>query len=108
MAYDPHQHRAFIGGIWLIGFGILFATRAWWPGIMFVIGITLLFEGWLRRQPWYGFQAGFWSILIGIWALTRFNMAVFFIGLGISMIVGALIKPSPFSKPKAILDDRFE
>ncbi len=70
MRYDPNQHRAFIGGIWLIGFGILFATRAWWPGIMFVIGITAIIEGWLRRQPWYGMQAGFWSILIGVWALT--------------------------------------
>ena len=78
MRYDPNQHRAFIGGIWLIGFGILFATRAWWPGIMFVIGITAIIEGWLRRQPWYGIQAGFWSILIGVWALTRFNLAVLF------------------------------
>jgi hydrogenase/urease accessory protein HupE len=108
MRYDPNQHRAIIGGIWLIGFGILFATRAWWPGIMFVIGITALFEGWLRRQPWYGIQVGFWSIFIGLWALARFNMAFLFIGLGISTIVGALVRPNPFSKPEPILDDRLE
>jgi hydrogenase/urease accessory protein HupE len=108
MPLDPNQHRAIIGGTWLIGIGILFATRAWWPGIMFLIGITAILEGWLRRQTWYGIQAGFWSIFIGLWALTRFNIAVLFVGLGISTIVGALVRPSPFSKPKPILDDRFE
>ena len=63
------QHKAFIGGIWLIGLGILFATRFWWPGIMFLIGITAIVEGWLRRQPGMD-PGGFWSILIGVWALT--------------------------------------
>src|SRR5437764_14647645 len=103
MRYDTSQHRAFMGGIWLIGFGILFATRAWWPGIMFLIGITAIFEGWLRRRPWYGIQAGFWSILIGIWALARSNLPVFFIGLVIATIIVALAKPNPFSKPAPIL-----
>jgi hypothetical protein len=53
-------------------------------------------------------QVGFWSIFIGIWALARFNIAVFFIGLGIATIVGALVRPNPFSKPEPILDDRLE
>jgi hypothetical protein len=35
-------------------------------------------------------------------------MAVLFIGLGISAIVGALIRPNPFTKPEPILDDRLE
>src|SRR5258708_6066645 len=108
MRPDTQQRRAVIGGIWLIGFGILFATRFRWPGIMFLIGITAVFEGWLNRQTWYGVQAGFWAIFIGIWALTRFSLAVLFIGLGISTIAGALVKPNPFSKPKPFVDSTLE
>jgi hypothetical protein len=102
------QHRAILGGIWLIGIGILFATRSWWPGIMFVIGITAIFEGWFQRQPWYGVQGGLWMIFIGLWALTRFSLAFLLVGLGISAIAGALVKPNPFSKPKPFVDSSLE
>ena len=32
-------------GIWLIGIGILALTNFWWPGIMFVIGLSMLMSG---------------------------------------------------------------
>jgi hypothetical protein len=108
MQVDPQQHRAIIGGIWLIGFGLLFATRLWWPGIMFLIGVTAVIEGWLNRQPWYGSQAGLWCIFIGLWALVRFNIAFLFVALGVSTIVGALVKPNPFAKPKPFADHTLE
>ena len=75
---------------------------------MFLIGITADHRRMAERQTWYGVQAGFWAIFIGFWALTRFNMAFLFVGLGISTIVGALVKPNPFSKPKPFVDDSLE
>jgi hypothetical protein len=108
MSYDPQGRRAVMGGIWLIGLGILFATRFWWPGIMFLIAITAVFQGWLNRQTWYGVQAGFWCAFVGVWALVRYSFAFLLVGLGISVIVGSLLKPSPFSKPKPFADNSLE
>ncbi len=102
------QQRAILGGIWLIGLGILFATRFWWPGIMFLFALTAIIEGWLNDQPWYGAQAAYWSAFIGVWALFRFNLAFLLVGLGISTIIGALVKPNPFTKPKPFVDSSLE
>ena len=75
---------------------------------MFLIAITAIIEGWLKDQPWYGIQAAYWSAFIGVWALARFNLAFLFVGLGISTIVGAIVKPNPFSKPKPFVDSSLE
>jgi hypothetical protein len=105
---DSGIRKSLIGGIWLIGIGVLFATRFWWPGIMFLIAITACIEGWLRDQSWYGIQTGFWSAFIGFWALARFSLVFLFIGLGVSVVLGALVKPSPFAKPKPFVDSSLE
>jgi hypothetical protein len=105
---SKQRRRAVIGGLWLIGLGILFATRAWWPGIMFVIAATAIVEGYFNGQPWFGIQAGYWSAFIGVWALIGYSIVFLFVGLGVSSILGALIKPSPFSKPKPFVDGSLE
>lgn len=96
----PNQRaNALVGGIWLIGLGMLFATRFWWPGIMFVIGIAAVVQCWIRGHPLYAMHAGFWAIFIGFWAVFKFSMAFFFVGLGAYVILSALLGPSPLRKP---------
>jgi hypothetical protein len=102
------RHGMVLGGLWLIGLGILFATRAWWPGIMFVIAATAIVEGYFNDQRWYGVQSGYWAAFIGVWALFRFSLVFLLVGLGISSILGALIKPNPFTKPKPVVDRSLE
>jgi hypothetical protein len=103
MTYDmAHKQKVADGvtaGVWLIGIGILFATGYWWPGIMFLIGFTAIFQGWARGLPWYSVHGGFWAIFIGIWAALGFSMAFFFISLGVWVILVAMLKPPPFQKP---------
>jgi hypothetical protein len=96
---QQHQANRLIGGIWLIGIGILFATRWWWPGIMFLIGITAIVQCWVRGHPLSAMHGGFWALFIGVWAIFRFNVAVLFVGLGISVILAALFGPNPLRKP---------
>jgi hypothetical protein len=96
------------GGIWLIGLGILFYTGMWWPGIMFVIGVSAIAQGLVEGRGWYSFQGGLWSIAIGIWAYYKFNMAIFFVALGVSMVVMALARPPMFEKPKPFTDNTLE
>ena len=38
------------GAIWLIGLGILAFTGHWWPGILLLVGISMVF-GTLWREP---------------------------------------------------------
>jgi hypothetical protein len=50
--YRHHSPRAqaLVGAVWMIGLGILFLTGKWWPGIMILIGLTMvlgaLARGW--------------------------------------------------------------
>ena len=92
------------GGIWLIGLGILFYTGYWWPGILFVIGVTSIVEGLVKGQGWYAFQGGFWCIAIGVWAMFHYNFALLFIAIGVSMVLAAIVRPPGFSKTKPYAD----
>jgi len=102
------RHRGVLTGIWLIGLGLLFATRAWWPGILFLVAATAVLEGYYNGKPWYGLQAAYWSAFIGVWALFRFSIVFLFVGLGLSFILGALVKPNPFAKPEPFVDGSLE
>ena len=104
MAMSSERAGQLTGGVWLIGLGLLFYTHYWWPGIMFVIGASAIVEGLVKGRGWYAFQAGFWSIAIGVWAVFEFNIAVFFVALGLSMVLMALVRPPGLGKPKPLTD----
>ncbi len=46
--------RSFRGAFWLIGLAILFFWGHWWPGILILVGLSIILEGILRTvaQPW--------------------------------------------------------
>jgi hypothetical protein len=98
-----HQHaqqaNAITAGIWLIGLGVLFATRFWWPGILILIAVTMIIQGWSFGRKWDAMHGAFWMILIAVWGMFRFSMAFFFVALGIYVIFAALIKPDVMRKP---------
>jgi hypothetical protein len=101
MWWTSERANAVTGGIWLIGLGILFATKFWWPGILFLAGITAIVQGSARGAGWAPLHGGLWLILIACWAMMRFSLVVMFVALGVYVIIAALIKPSPFQKPYA-------
>ncbi|HEV3164073.1 MAG TPA: hypothetical protein VGZ22_08580 [Isosphaeraceae bacterium] len=86
--------------VFLIGLGVLFATGYWWPGIMFVIGVTSIAHGLAQGHGWYAFQGAVWTIGLGVWFALGTNIATLFIIIGISMLVGALVRPPMFAKPQ--------
>jgi hypothetical protein len=99
MWWTSQRANAVTGGIWLIGLGVLFATKFWFPGILFLTGITAIVQGSGRGSGWQSVHGGVWLILIAAWAMMRFNMTVFFVVLGVYVIIAALMRPSPFHKP---------
>jgi hypothetical protein len=99
MWWTSQRANAVTGGIWLIGLGVLLATKFWFPGILFLAGITAIVQGSGRRPGWQSVHGGLWLILIAAWAMMRFNMTVLFVGLGVYVIIAALMKPNLFHKP---------
>jgi hypothetical protein len=99
MKGQSQQANAVTAGIWLIGLGILFATRFWWPGFLILIAITMIVQGWCLGRRWETLHGAFWMILIAVWAMFRFGMAFFFIALGVYVIFAALVKPDMMQKP---------
>ncbi|QPC82742.1 hypothetical protein G4Y79_24170 [Phototrophicus methaneseepsis] len=54
------------GGVFLIGLAMLFLTHWWWPGIMFVVGATIIARTIAEGQPWTSATGAFWVIGIGV------------------------------------------
>ena len=108
MKISAHQANAIGSAIWLVGIGVLIVTGYWWPGIMFLIGIYSIVQGLVEGRGWYAFQAGFWSIAVGVWALTNFNILAIFVTIALSGLIGAFFKPPMFAgkpEPDPSLDD---
>ncbi len=99
MWWNSQRANAVTGGIWLIGLGVLLATRYWFPGILFLAGITALIQGSAHGSGWQPMHGGLWLLLIAAWAMMRFSPVVLFVGLGVYVIIAALMKPNPFHKP---------
>jgi hypothetical protein len=89
------------GGVMLIGLGVLFATHYWWPGILFVVGACALAQGLVEGRGWYALQGAIWLFAMGVWFALGSSLAVLFVALGASMILGVLIRPPFAAKPKA-------
>ncbi|MCB9136428.1 MAG: hypothetical protein H6636_13450 [Anaerolineales bacterium] len=69
-------------GVWLIGIGILALTNTWWPGIMFVIGTSVLVSGSL--------QGALWLFGIGVLAIFDFWWPGILFLVGLSILAGTL------------------
>lgn len=61
------------GGIFLIGLGVLVFTNWWWPGIMFVIGLSSGGELIFRGKIWRGIGtiAFFSAIPFIVWVVQE-------------------------------------
>lgn len=98
MWWTVERAHAVTCGIWLIGLGVLFATHYWFPGILFLAGITAIVEG-SARDGWQSVHGGLWILIIACWAMMQFSLTVFFVAMGVYMIIAAFLRPSPFQKP---------
>jgi len=81
------------GGIWLIGIAVLAVTGWWWPGIMVLIGISVLVgglqsgHGWER---WGGLQGAIWTFGIAVIAIFNWWWPGIMVLVGLSAILGAI------------------
>ena len=82
------------GAIFLIGLGVIALLNYWWPGIMFVIGASLIARSVAQGKTWQNATGALVVIAIGlIFALQDFIGGVSFwplilIGTGLVMLFG--------------------
>ena len=98
---DKEKRRkgdAISGGILLIGLGVLLFTGWWWPGIMFVVGLSsgagLIFRG--KAAQGIGTLALLWSIPIGIWIIQKAEIPWLLVGPMILIGVGVIVLVKAF------------
>jgi len=99
MTCYSQRASALTAGIWLIGLGLMIATKAWLLGILLLLGITVIVQGWSSGRQRQVMRGGMLAIAIGIWAACKFNVALLFVGLGAYIIYTALLRPDPVRKP---------
>jgi hypothetical protein len=95
------QAGAITSAVWLVGIGVLIVTGWWWPGIMFLIGIAAIIQGFVAGRGWYAFQGGLWTLGIGVWALFGYNILVLFCLIALSGLLGAFVRPPGLAKKQA-------
>ena len=102
MRSDHDRSRILTLGVWLIGLGILFETRLWWPGILFLGAAAALIQAWTAYGPEDRrtmTRVGVTLALIGFWSLVRFSVAFLLVGIGVWVVVSALRTPAISGKP---------
>ncbi len=81
------------GGVFLIGLGLLFTgVVSFWPGILFVMGMSNIARGMAEGRAWYNVSGGLWLIGLGVVFLFNFSWPLILILIGLSMLVGYSFK----------------
>ncbi|GAB5490768.1 MAG: hypothetical protein Phog2KO_09830 [Phototrophicaceae bacterium] len=74
------------GAIFLIGLGLLLVTGWWFPGILFVIGISSLVGAVREDSDWRNSGTAIWMIGLGLIFWLNLPWAMIFVMIGLSML----------------------
>jgi hypothetical protein len=116
MMYSSKGHESFMDsvkqrsgeistGIFLVGLGIIWVTGNWFPGLLFVIGVSSIAQALGEGKAWYAAQGGLWAIGIGLVFSFGFSLPLLLILIGASTILGYWCKPPMFDGEKRKHDD---
>lgn len=101
LSHDRAQ--TFSGAVFLVGLGFLFLINHLWPGILFVVGLTILVQGLVEGRAWHASKGAFWTIGLGLIFEIGANGATF-IGLLLMLVglgtIASMFQPPPFLEPK--------
>jgi len=98
------------GGIFLIGFGVLFLVDGidFWPWILVVIGLASLPASVAREGLWAGSQGFIWMAGLAVLFASNAFWPGILILIGLSIIIGSLVRPPALDKAKRKRDDTLD
>lgn len=76
------------GGVFLIGLALLFMTGDFFPGILIVIGLSVLAKGIAEGKQLNEISGWAWLIGLGVVFTLGFSFPLLLIGLGVWMLFG--------------------
>jgi hypothetical protein len=82
-SWSGPQLAPLIGAVWLIGLGILFLTKTFWPGILVLIGITSFLQYAGRGNTQQGARVALFFVGLTALFLTKFTFPGILIFLGV-------------------------
>ncbi|WP_165075711.1 hypothetical protein [Paludisphaera rhizosphaerae] len=85
--------------VWLVGLGVLYASKRFWPGILFLAGATALIQAYYYPERRNTGRFGVFMILLGLWAMLRLSLPFLLIGLGVYLIFSSLSSMGAGRKP---------
>ncbi len=102
MDSDLGVSKGFSGAILLIGLGVLFLVDGipFWPWILVVLGLAGLPESIAQKGLWAGMQGVVWMAGLAVLFATGKFWPGILILIGVSTLVGALVRPPAFEKHK--------
>lgn len=94
--------------MFVIGLGVLFLTGWWWPGILFVAGAASAAQAISEGRRWYAAQGAVWAFGMGLVFAFGFNLPLFFILIGVSMLLGYNMRGGRRQSRDDDEDDRYD
>ena len=88
------------GGVFLIGLAVLAVFNWWWPGIMFLLGLTTLVGSASARQPRAGLYGALWMFGIAVIALLGWWWPGMLFLVGIMVLLSPLLTAGGAGRPR--------
>lgn len=76
------------GAVFLVGFGLIFITGWWFPGMLFVIGAASMAGALANNAHWSTAHGALWMIGLGLIFWLNLPWGVIFVVLGLSILFG--------------------
>ena len=75
------------GGVFLIGLAVLFMSGDFFPGILFVVGLSALAKETAMGKRWQS-SGALWLIGLGLVFSFGFSLPLLLIGIGLALLMG--------------------
>lgn len=102
----PESPTRLLVAVWLIGLGVLYVSKRFWPGILFLVGASALIQAYHDPGRRNTGRFGVFMILLGLWAMLRLSLPVLLIALGVYLIFSSLSSTS--RRRKSQIDQSFD
>ena len=80
------------GAIFLIGFGLLFITGWWWPGMLFLIAASQMARAMSEGQHWSTATSALWLAGIGLIFTFHLSWGFIWVMIGFGMFAAYMLR----------------
>ena len=80
------------GAVFLIGLGLVWITGWWFPGMLFVMGASIMASAIVNNHPWTSATGALWMFGLGTIFWLNLPWGFIFLLIGLSMFCSTQVK----------------